>query len=655
MPLRATTICLPLLLICLCSRAAASDWKPIDPAHLTLTTPVVERTADAEALLWEVRVADDLNARGELTTTFQQYLRIKVFTDRGRESYATVDIPYTSGMDVVDVAARTVRPDGTIVELKKSDVYRRTLLKANDLKVNVVSFAVPAIERGVIVEYRWREVFRNSIATNLPLRFSRGIPIHLVEYYVRPIAVPGVSMMAWPFNGKFHAPERQKDGSSRISLSNVAADRDDAYALPPFESRPWVFISYELDRGGDRSDFYKAFGKALHEEYSRLSKPNDDIRALAATAVANASSDPLRVAALLRAAREKVRRIDTDTADPEDRRKAKETKNASDALKRGIGTAEDVTLLFLALARAAGLDARVAASPNRGDLFRRSVQPHRYFFRGRLIAVKSGPGWIFVDPSSEHAAPGELPWQFENQEVLVADPREVLLAETPLSLPEYSTRKRTGTFRLLEDGTLEGEAKLEYTGHWASMFREQEDDQTPAEREKDLRQLITSRIPNAEVSNVRIEHVTDANGPYTNVYRIRIPAYAQRTGSRMFLQPAIFQKGIEAVFRSAERTTGIYFPFPWLEDDSVTIELPAGFVLEEPSRPAPIDAGAFAFETRLAVQDGTKLVLRRNLAIGRKGAILFDVSTYAPLRTFFDAVHAADAHTLVLRRTEGGQ
>jgi hypothetical protein len=89
----------------------AADWKPIDPAELALKAPKVQPDAHAEALLWEVRVSDEMSAtvQYEPTTIFEHYLRVKIFTERGREEFGTVDIPYASRVDVRDVAARTTR------------------------------------------------------------------------------------------------------------------------------------------------------------------------------------------------------------------------------------------------------------------------------------------------------------------------------------------------------------------------------------------------------------------------------------------------------------------------------------------------------------------------------------------------------------------
>ena len=141
--------------------AGSDDWRPIDPADLALKAPIVEKDADAEAIFWEIRVADELEA-GSSRKVLNHYIRIKIFTDRGRESQSRIDITYFSGSSIKDVAARTIKPDGSIVEIKKEDVLERTIVKAGGLKLKAKSFAMPGVEPGAIIEYRWREVWDRS-------------------------------------------------------------------------------------------------------------------------------------------------------------------------------------------------------------------------------------------------------------------------------------------------------------------------------------------------------------------------------------------------------------------------------------------------------------------------------------------------------------
>ena len=163
MKLRQTFVSTLTIAICLLAylifspapaQAQILGWKPIDPAHLALKAPVVEKDADAEALLWEVYI----NTASRLGTDFTHFVRVKIFTERGKETQSKIDIPYISGVSVSDIAGRTIKPDGTIIELKKDAIFDRELVKAGKLKLKAKSFALPGIETGAIIEYRWREV-----------------------------------------------------------------------------------------------------------------------------------------------------------------------------------------------------------------------------------------------------------------------------------------------------------------------------------------------------------------------------------------------------------------------------------------------------------------------------------------------------------------
>jgi transglutaminase-like putative cysteine protease len=633
------------------------DWKPILPADLALATPVVQPDADAEALLWEVRVADD--DQGGMydfrpRTVFDHYLRVKIFTERGREAHATVDLPYTANTSIEAVAARTIKADGTAIELKKSDVHKRTLLKGDGLKVKAVSFALPAIVVGSIVEYRWREVHEDSLASNLVLPFSRDIPVQLVRYYFKPLKDLGAyQMWVQAFNGDFTPAEHQRDGFSMTSLTNVKANREEPFSAPLLERQPWVFVSYGEGKPKSGPDYWTNFSKRVYEAYSKASKPNDAMKKVALEAVAAAGTPRARVAALIEATRTRMTRIDLPTTPDAVLKAAKENKNAADAFEHGQGTRDDVLTVFVALATAAGLDARVVAAPDRDVLFFQFDRPMPYLARGRLVAVRDGEGWLFVDPANPYSASGALRWYHEWQPVLVSDPKELILAKTPLSPPEYSVRRRVGTFTLTEDGTLEGQCQLVYTGHLNQVFKSQDEQDTPEQLADALRERFAKRLPGATVTDVTVEHLSDPALAYTSKFRIKVPGYAQRTGSRMFLQPALFEKGLEATFASERRDHDVYFPYAWSENDVVSITLPDGYELETPSRPPPLTTAVGKHELIVGTTDGWKtLQMRRTFSFGLGEALSFGVTGYPALKRFFDLVSQSDGHTIVLRKKD---
>src|SRR5437667_8410971 len=109
-------LCFTLLCLLLAAvpALAGDDWRPIEPSNLALKAPVVEQDADAEAIFWDVQV--DFNPS---KTVFANYVRIKIFTERGKELRSKIELRYSSKSKIEDIAGRTIKADGTVVELKK--------------------------------------------------------------------------------------------------------------------------------------------------------------------------------------------------------------------------------------------------------------------------------------------------------------------------------------------------------------------------------------------------------------------------------------------------------------------------------------------------------------------------------------------------------
>ena len=646
------------------SRAAAGgdkDWRPVDPAELSLPAPAVERDADAEALFWEVKVADEAEGGGP-RTVLQHYVRIKIFNERGRESQSKIDIfaPKLFGREtkISDIAGRTIKPDGTVVELKKEDIFERTVVKASGLKVKAKSFAMPGVEPGAIIEYRWREVRGETISFYDRLEFARDIPVRLVKYYVKPLSLPGFTygMRIQTFHGQNTPFRKEKDGYYSTSMENVPAFREEPYMPPEYAVRPWMLVYYSEDRKLDAARFWKEYGKGVYEAAKSEMKVGDEVRRKAAEVVGDAATPEQKIERLFEFCRSQIKNVRDDASGltSEQRAKLKENKSPADTLKRGMGTGRDIDMLFAALVTAAGFEARVANMADRGDTFFDPSFPDDYFMRTYDIAVRVGDQWRFYDPASTHVPFGMLRWQEEGQQALLSDPKEPTFVLTPLSGPEKSLEKRTGTFKLSEDGTLEGDVRIEYTGHLAAEHKEYNDDDSPAEREETLRGRLRARLGGVEVTDIKVEGVTDPAKPFAYAFRVRVPGYAQRTGKRLFFQPAFFQKGLGPRFPTATRRHAIYFHYPWSEQDHVRIELPEGFALDSGESPASYSGGELSkYEPKAGITaDGRTLIYTRKFYFGKGGGqpLVFPVETYPNLKNYFDAVNKQDGHTLALKQ-----
>src|SRR5262245_32769578 len=242
--------------------ARAEDWKPVDPADLQSKTPVVERDADAEAIFWEVRVQDEWDG-SIFRTILWHYIRIKIYTDRGRELHGNVDIEFTKSTKIDNIAARTIKPDGKIIDVKKEDVFERTLAKAGGRKISVKSFALPGVEPGVIIEYRWKEVRNDSLSQYMRLNLQRDIPIRVVKYYIKPLQMASLpwGMKGQTFHGETTPMVKEKDGFVSTTMSNVPAFREEPRMPPEHEVRPWMLIFYAEDKKATPEKYWAQYAK----------------------------------------------------------------------------------------------------------------------------------------------------------------------------------------------------------------------------------------------------------------------------------------------------------------------------------------------------------------------------------------------------------
>ncbi len=638
------------LLTFISTNAQDKVWRPVSPQEMQSKTSVVEPNADAEAIFWEVRV-DDSDASA---LALKHYVRVKIFTEKGRDEFSKKDIVFLKGTKVKDVEARVTKPDGSATFLKKEDVFEREIAKANGIKVKAKSFALPSLEIGSIVEYRYKEVIDNG-AANMRLVFQREFPIQTISYYVKPFA--GDRGMFWQgFNVGDMKFEKDKNGFQRATMNNVPAFREEPSMFPEDEVRSWIYIYYSNAAVTKPAEYWKNVSKNAYDISKSSFKPNDEVKKVTAEVISGATTDDEKLRKIYDFCKTQIKNLSyIPNVSDEEWKKVRDSKSGGDVLELKMGSAGDIDTLFGAMARAAGYDARLAFSGSRSELFfNPNIANSSLMINSSSIAVKVGNEWKFFSPAGFYSQYGMMSWVEEDEGALITDPKELIFVKIPLSAAEKSVEKRTGKFKLLEDGTLEGEAQIEFTGHRGALLKTINYRDSASEREKSLKDLVKiNMLGTAEVENFTIENVSDPEKPFIYKFKVRIPNYASKTGKRLFFQPNVFERSAKPRFTSSTRKYDIYINYPWSEKDDFTIDLPDGYALESADAPAPIkdNQGIGSHETKMfTVNGGKQLVYKRTFSFGNGGLIRFPVAAYQPLKNLFESFNKADTHQLTLRQ-----
>jgi hypothetical protein len=152
------------------------------------------------------------------------------------------------------------------------------------------------------------------------------------------------------------------------------------------------------------------------------------------------------------------------------------------------------------------------------------------------------------------------------------------------------------------------------------------------------------------VSSIVVENNSNPLAPAKISYHLNIPGYADRTGTRLFFQPAVFEKGTTALFEASERRTAIIFPYRSLFQEDIHFLPPAGYSPEEATAPSSFTVeNLLEYRTSISLNKKTGEIIYRR-AICRTG-IAFPREAYPQIKTVFDRIHEEDGHTLALKRT----
>jgi hypothetical protein len=559
-------------------------------------------------------------------------------------------VPFGNNLSVTQIDARTIQPDGTITLLKKEDIHERDVVRVGGIRLKVKSFAMPAVEPGSIIEYRIREVhFRQNIFY-LRAQMQHEYPIQKMTYFVKPMSrdYTQMTMRVWPFNCKNSPLKLESNGFTSTSVENLPSFQEEPYMISEANVRAWMLFFYTDGDRRDANKYWEKKGKDIYTNLRQALKVNDEIKQAAAKTVEGIDGDEKKVMALIGYLRKNLRNLYDPSVTEAERGKViksmpkERSRTSAEVFKSGIGLPDELNTLFAAMAQAVGMEARPALVADRNNMLFEPNLADAYFLDNIDMAVKIDGKWRIFDATTNRLPANMVGWREEGVQALVSDPKTPVFVTTPMSPPGESISLRRGKFELSEDGTLEGDVSLFYTGHAAADRRQGKAGDTPEKQQEEVKEMVTQPFPGAEVTAIKLENVENTSQALTYTYHVRIPGYAQRTGKRLLISPLFFQAGTTPRFSASERKYPVSFNYGWREDDEIHIKLPAGFKLDNGESPGGLAFGPPGeYKLAMRIQDGA-LVASRVLEFGRGGAIVFDMRAYPQLKKVFEELHRRD-------------
>lgn len=334
------------------------------------------------------------------------------------------------------------------------------------------------------------------------------------------------------------------------------------------------------------------------------------------------------------------------TEQEQKRDKEKEISNVEDLWKRGYGDDTQITWLFLALARAAGLEAYpVCVSSRTEDFFKPNLM-RASDLNSNVVLVKLNGKDLYFDPGSAYTPFGLLPWGETAVRGLKLDKDGGVWVTTPSPESSVSQIIRKAELKLDNEGTLEGKLTVTFTGLEASLRRVEEHNEDEAHHKKLLEDYVREVVPaSIDVELTNKPDWASSSSSLVAEFSLKVPGWASGAGKRALLPVGLFSAPEKHMYEHSTRVHPLYFRFMYQKLDDVQIELPLGWQVRSLPQPVTQDAKLLVYNSTAENRNGT-LHLERHITVELG---ILEQKYYATLRNFYQLVKNADEQQIVLQ------
>jgi Transglutaminase-like superfamily. len=622
-------------------------FKQPTPEELKMTSDPKAPGADAVYLNIEEIANDPLHYQ-------TYYARIKVLNDKGKD-LATVEVPYFRGQyKVREVKGRTIHSDGKIVPLegKPEDLL---IAKKGDMEVGRMVFNLPSVEVGSILEYRYQIDYDDNHFSTPDWDVQRKYFVHQAHYQFTPGPIRNlidgrgrpINSLIWsgslPLGNKV---EENAGGYYSLKVTDVPPIPDEEY-MPPISSFLYK-VHFYYKTAGNATDFWVSEAKEWSKDTDKFAEQSKTIRDAVAGLVAPTDKEEDKAKKLYAAvqALENTDYSRAKGASEMKQLKIKEAKHAEDTWTQKSGDSEEISMLYLAMTRAAGLTAyaRKVVARSRG------VFDFSYMDVGQLndtlvlLSIDGKP--VLTDPGEKLCPFGQLNWRHSGAGGLGQSPEGTGYTTTPAQDYQHNTSKRLATLSVDAHGQVTGSIQITSTGQESIKWRQRSLEIDTTELKKEYDKWLDTIVPDGVEAH--LDHFLGLENPDLVLMALvnLKGTLGTSTSKRLLLPGAFFESRQRAPFISQEkREAPIDMHYAERVMDEVSYNLPDGMTVEGTPKDAQIPwPGHAAYVMKTVAKPG-------NVTITRQIVRAFDqakATEYQDLRGFYQKVAASDQEQLVL-------
>ena len=254
---------------------------------------------------------------------------------------------------------------------------------------------------------------------------------------------------------------------------------------------------------------------------------------------------------------------------------------------------------------------------------------------------------LYFDPTSTLTSLGYLPSYLQASHGLLVTERGGELLRMPILPPVTNRLLRRADLKLSEEGTLSGDVEEVRWGAPAFSRRSAFLNRTDLDKSKVIENFLSGFLGGFQMTSGKVMNLEQYDENLVLQFSFVAPKFAKKVGSLMLLRPRVVgQKGDDILEDDEDRVHPVGFDYPTLQTDRFTIELPAGFIVDELPPPVDVDFGFASYSSKVEIE-GNSLVYVRTYEVRD---VLIGMDNLDQLKKFYRRVASDERASAVLKR-----
>jgi len=610
--------------------------------HLAVSHIPENLKARANAVMRDQQWTIDMRAPNEVVLQVKQVLTIMNNTAL---EYARLAILYDKSTVIKTIQGAVYDEFGNLIKkINAKDLVDESAVSSFSLyEDNRVKHYLPHVmEYPFTVVYNYEVKFKqNLIIPDWVPDAYRDMAIERSSYNFLCNATDHISMKEVNYDGPARVEEKsEKQKSYTWLVEGIPATKREPLSPPADTYQTRVKIAAQDFFYYRKKGTYTNWQELGRWVYTDLIKERQAVtpamQAKVQSLLANVSDDREKVKILYRYLQEKTRYISVQIGIGGFQPMA-----ASDVDRLGYGDCKGLVNYMQALLSIAELPSYYCVV-NAGNIKKDIDKDFASMSQGNhvILAVPLQQDTIWLECTSQKLPFGFLGDFTDDRLVLACAESGGKLLHTPKFNATESLQKREAALSLTPNGDILGNCTTRFMGAQYDN-RLLIKDLPSFERLKTLKEVYP--IDNIDFENTHYK-VESSEIPYIDeqLKNVAIKQYAPKNGSRVYLQPNIFNR-ISSVPNVSNRTLPLYINRAYMDEDYIVYTIPENYTIELKPANVDLDTDFGRFVMELKQVDNT-LVYRRKI-VTKEG--VFPADRYADYVKFVHTIYGADVSKVV--------